>query len=729
MDVALGISYKCSAACTSMVTGTHLLLIWMSLDGKSSRCESFREAFLSEVMQAALGIIALFMLYKTMKKQHLKFPCMLRSWWICSFFLSVLSVALDIDYAIKKTKQHVPVRVFADLLSLLGSSCLFGISLYGKTGTVLSDSNGTMTEPLLQDDFDPRDSELGRAPLYEKANLLQVISFSWLNPLFALGNKKPLESHQVPDISAKESARYISLSFEECLRAADPSFYKAIFLFIKRKAMINILFAIISTGASFLGPYLINDFVSFLSDKEAQNRGRGYLLMLGFLGANLIQTIAETQSSFGIVQLEVRMRAALISCIYNKGLVLSSQSRQTRTMGELINYVSVDAEKLVGLVWYLNRIWMLPIEISLAVYIMRENVGIPGSVAALIATFSVMAWNMPITKFQEKFQDKVMEAKDLRMKSTSEVLRNIKTIKFHGWDDLYQRKLKGLRSTEYEWLWRSRKLSAFASFLFWSSTMFISTITFGACLIFGVQLTTGRVLSALATLRMLQNPIFSLPDFLTFMAQAKVSADRLSSFLQDDEIQREAIEIIPRDQATYDVEINGGRFGWNQETSCPTLDAIELKVKKGMKVAICGVVGSGKSSLLASILGEMQKLFGHVMIGGKKAYVPQTPWILSGTIKKNIIFGNSYNREMYDKTVKACALMKDLELLPAGDQTEIGERGINLSGGQKQRIQLARAVYQDADIYLLDDPFSAVDAHTGSQLFQVIIVQANFTLG
>ncbi|KAJ7560925.1 hypothetical protein O6H91_03G006500 [Diphasiastrum complanatum] len=143
-----------------------------------------------------------------------------------------------------------------------------------------------------------------------------------------------------------------------------------------------------------------------------------------------------------------------------------------------------------------------------------------------------------------------------------------------------------------------------------------------------------------------------------------------------------------------------------------------------MKVAICGVVGSGKSSLLSSILGEIPRLSGMVKVKGKTAYVSQSAWIQTGKIEENILFGKPMNKVRYMKVLEACALTKDLELLSHGDQTEIGERGINLSGGQKQRIQLARAVYQDADIYLLDDPFSAVDVHTGTQIFKECILGA-----
>ncbi|KAG8363121.1 hypothetical protein BUALT_BualtUnG0002400 [Buddleja alternifolia] len=307
-----------------------------------------------------------------------------------------------------------------------------------------------------------------------------------------------------------------------------------------------------------------------------------------------------------------------------------------------------------------------------------------------------------------------MEAKDERMKAMSEVLRNMKTLKLQAWDSHYLLKLISFRKIENSWLWKSLRLLALTAFIFWGSPTFISVITFGGCVLMGIPLTAGRVLSALATFRMLQEPIFNLPDLLNAIAQGKVSVDRISSYLQEEEIRSDAIEFVQNNDTDLHVEIDGGKFSWETGSSNPTLDHINLKVTKGMKVAICGTVGSGKSSLLSCILGEMQKMSGTVKINGSKAYVPQSPWILTG----NILFGEVYDSVKYDKTVEACALVKDFELFAAGDLTEIGERGINMSGGQKQRIQIARAVYQDADIYLLDDPFSAVDAHTGTELFQ-----------
>ncbi|TKY65137.1 ABC transporter C family member 3 [Spatholobus suberectus] len=139
-----------------------------------------------------------------------------------------------------------------------------------------------------------------------------------------------------------------------------------------------------------------------------------------------------------------------------------------------------------------------------------------------------------------------------------------------------------------------------------------------------------------------------------------------------------------------------------------------------MRVAVCGTVGSGKSSLLSCIIGEIPKISRTLKVCGSKAYVSQSPWIQSGTIEDNILFGKEMDKEKYEKVLEACSLTKDLEVLPFGDQTIIGEKGINLSGGQKQRVQIAPSLYQDAGIYLFDDPFSVVDAHTGSHLFRLL---------
>lgn len=720
--IKVSIAYKASIICSSLLLGVHFVMLLMLLNGTGTQCNSKAWAFTSEIMQVLSWTITVVSVYLIPNKKYIKFPWLLRAWWLCTFLLSIICTGLDTHFRIvNHVKLHV--RDFADILSVLASACLLGISLRGKTGIVFTSPNG-IAEPLLNGKTD-KHSEVKRESLYGKATLDQLVTFSWLNPLFAVGFKKPLERDEIPDVDIKDSAGFLSHSFNESLEhvkkkdgTENPSIYKAIYFFIRKKAAINAFFAVVSAVASYVGPYLIEDFVDFLSKKSSRSLQSGYILAIAFLGAKMVETIAQRQWIFGARQLGLRLRAALISRIYKKGLVLSSRSRQSHTSGEIINYMSVDIQRITDFIWYLNIVWMLPIQISLAIYVLHTNLGL-GSLGALAATLTVMACNIPLTRVQKGYQTKIMEAKDNRMKATSEVLRNMKTLKLQAWDGQFLHRLESLRNIEYGWLWKSLRLSALSGFIFWGSPAFISIVTFGTCMVMGIELTAGRVLSALATFRMLQDPIFSLPDLLSVIAQGKVSADRITSFLQEEEIQKDAIEYVPKDQTNFDIQIDSGKFSWDPVSRNPTLEGIELNVKRGMKVAICGTVGSGKSSLLSCVLGEIEKLSGTVKISGTKAYVPQSPWILTGNVRENILFGNPYDSSKYDRTVKACALEKDFELFSCGDLTEIGERGINMSGGQKQRIQIARAVYQDADIYLLDDPFSAVDAHTGTQIFEV----------
>lgn len=200
------------------------------------------------------------------------------------------------------------------------------------------------------------------------------------------------------------------------------------------------------------------------------------------------------------------------------------------------------------------------------------------------------------------------------------------------------------------------------------------------------------------------------------MAQAWVSVQRIDKFLNAEELDPDNVTSNPSENA---LSITNGTFTWGGETT--TLKNINMKVKKGNLTAIVGSVGSGKTSLVSALLGEMQKSSGSVNVDGRIAYVSQQAWIQNATLQDNVTFGKPFNTEFYNKVIDACALRADLAMLPGGDQTEIGEKGINLSGGQKQRISLARAVYSQADIYLLDDPLSAVDSHVGKHIFDNVI--------
>lgn len=203
---------------------------------------------------------------------------------------------------------------------------------------------------------------------------------------------------------------------------------------------------------------------------------------------------------------------------------------------------------------------------------------------------------------------------------------------------------------------------------------------------------------------------------IAYIVQAWVSVKRINKFMNAEEIDPDNVTYNKSDDA---LSIQDGTFTWGGETT--TLKNINLKVKKGNLTAIVGQVGSGKTSVISALLGEMEKIKGSVNVDGRVAYVPQQAWIQNATLQDNILFGRPLNQQLYDEIVTACALDPDLAMLPGGDKTEIGEKGINLSGGQKQRVALARAVYSGADIYLFDDPLSAVDSHVGKHIFDNVL--------
>ncbi|OEL24703.1 ABC transporter C family member 9 [Dichanthelium oligosanthes] len=674
----------------------HILRVFLLLFHKRQSNCMYPSCVLSEGLQVLSSIILSIAVFGFQETKSTKLPLIIQSWWIFTFLQSITMVVFDIR-SILSNHEHIGYEEWTNQFNLGVCAYLFAVSARGTTGIRITFTDSSITETLLNPSVGQQ-TEAERSCLYGRAGILQLITFSWMNPIIATGYKKPLDKNDVPELDGKDSAEFLSDSFAKIIDDVEhrhglstSSIYTSMFLFVRRKAMINAGLAVLSASASYVGPSLINDLVKFLAGDRQYGHKKGYLLALAILSAKVVETIAQSQWWFGAQQLGMWLRAALTSHVYQKGLKLSFSSRQKHTSGEIINYMDVDIQQISDFLWYTNYIWMLPIQLFLAVYVLYQNLG-AGAWAGLAATLA----------------------------ATTEVLRSMKILKLQAWDMKYLQKIEALRSEEYKWLWRSVSLSALTTLVFWGAPAFISSVTFGSCILMGIPLTAGSVLSALATFRILQDPIFTLPDLLSVFAQGKVSVDRVAKYLQEEELNCDAVTQVPRSDTCYAVEIDQGTFSWELETTSPTLTDVELRVKRGMKVAICGMVGSGKTSLLSCILGEMPKRDGTVRVSGSKAYVPQTAWILSGNIRDNILFGNPYDKEKYERVIQACTLTKNIEMFANGDLTEIGERGINMSGGQKQRIQIARSMYEDADIYLFDDPFSAVDAHTGSQIFKVM---------
>lgn len=657
-----------------------------------------------------------------------KFPFLLRVWWFVSFLICVSTLYVDGRAFYIDGSEHFNSHVLLNLVSTPAIAFLCFVAIRGVTGIQICRSSD-LQEPLL---LEEEEAGCLRVTPYSGAGLFTLATLSWLNPLLSVGAKRPLDLKDIPLLAPKDRTKtnYKVLNSNwEKLKAKhpskQPSLAWALLISFWREAACNAVFAGLSTIVSYVGPYMISYFVDYLGGIETFPH-EGYILAGIFFSAKLVETLTTRQWYLGVDILGMHVRSALTAMVYRKGLRLSSLAKQSHTSGEIVNYMAVDVQRVGDYSWYLHDIWMLPLQIILALAILYKNVGL-ASIATLIATIVSIVVTVPVAKVQEEYQDKLMTAKDERMRKTSESLRNMRILKLQAWEDRYRLILEEMREVEFKWLRKALYSQAFITFLFWGSPIFVSVVTFGTSILLGGQLTAGGVLSALATFRILQEPLRNFPDLVSMMAQTKVSLDRISGFLQEEELQEDATIVLPRGMTDMAIEIKDGEFCWDTTSLRPTLSGIQIKVERGMRVAVCGMVGAGKSSFLSCILGEIPKTSGEVKLCGSAAYVPQSAWIQSGNIEENILFGSPMDKAKYKNVINACSLKKDFELFSHGDQTVIGDRGINLSGGQKQRVQLARALYQDADIYLLDDPFSAVDAHTGSDLFKDYILTALVT--
>lgn len=659
------------------------------------------------------------------------FPFFFRAW--CAFYLLVSSYCFILD-VITLSKKHVSLPIHFLISDGVSSFvglffCYVGFFVKNEGG------DGILQEPLL-DGNDNHNSVSNASESnkskgaetvtpYSSAGIFSLLTFSWVGPLIAVGKKKTLDLEDVPQLASCDSVVGAFPTFTSKLelecgainRLTSVKLVKILLLSAWKEILTTAIFALICTMASYVGPYLIDTFVQYLNGTQ-HFKNEGYILVTAFFVAKLVECLTQRHWFFKLQQIGIRTRALLVTTIYTKGLTLSCLSKQGHTSGEIINFMTVDAERIGDFSWYMHDPWLVALQVTLALCILYKNLGV-ASIAAFVATVIVMLANYPLGVLQEKYQEGLMEAKDRRMKTTSEILRNMRILKLQGWEMKFLSKVIELRNTEQGWLRKYVYTSAMTTFVFWGAPTFVAVVTFGTCMLLGIPLESGKILSALATFRILQEPIYNLPDTISMIAQTKVSLDRIVSFLRLEDLQSDVVERLPRGSSNTAIEVVDGNFSWDLSSPNTTLKDINLTISHGMRVAVCGTVGSGKSSLLSCILGEVSKISGILRVCGTKAYVAQSPWIQSGKIEDNILFGKEMDREMYEKVLEACSLKKDLEILSFGDQTIIGERGINLSGGQKQRIQLARAIYQDADIFLLDDPFSAVDAHTGSHLFKV----------
>ncbi|PNF15053.1 Multidrug resistance-associated protein 9 [Cryptotermes secundus] len=423
----------------------------------------------------------------------------------------------------------------------------------------------------------------------------------------------------------------------------------------------------------------------------------------------------------------MRIRIACCSVIYRKILRLSKSAQGKTAAGQIVNLLSNDVNRFDSVTMWLHFVWIMPIQTVVVTYFIWEAVGW----SALIGVLAIFLQTVPVQSYLSKLTSKlrlnIATRTDERVRLMSEIISGIKVIKMYAWERPFEKMVQLARRHEI-------KVVTSASYLrgLYLSTMVFSErtslfITLLSYSLMGHHISADKVFAMAQFYNILQLAMaIYYPQAVQFAAETKVSIKRLEDFLLLEEMQsvyhgNNKATINHEQDQKLGVTITNGSAKWTSNSIVDTLTHINLWVKPGKLCAVIGPVGSGKSSLLQAVLGELPLSDGSLIVGGDVSYSSQEPWLFVGTVRQNILFGQPYNPERYKEVIQVCALKRDLELFPHGDKTIVGERGVSLSGGQRARINLARAVYRSSDVYLLDDPLSAVDTHVGKCLFDECI--------
>ncbi|XP_073129277.1 ABC transporter C family member 2-like isoform X2 [Henckelia pumila] len=509
-----------------------------------------------------------------------------------------------------------------------------------------------------------------------RANIFSKITFEWMNPIMQLGYKRPLTEKDVWKLDTWDKTETLNNLFQRSwaveLQRPKPWLLRALNRGLGGRFWWGGFWKIGNDLSQFIGPLILNRLL--LSMQQGDPAWIGYVYAFSIFVGVVFGVLCEAQYFQNVMRVGYRLRSTLVAAVFRKSLRLTHESRKKFPSGKITNLMTTDSEALQ----------------------------------------TVM-----ISKMQ-KFTKEGLQRTDKRIGLMNEILAAMDIVKCYAWENSFQANVLSVRNEELSWYRKAQLLGALNSFMLNSIPVVVIIVSFGAFTLLGGDLTPARAFTSLSLFAVLRFPLFMLPNMITQVVNANVSLKRLEELLLAEE--QILLPNPPIEPGLPAISIKNGYFSWEKKAERPTLSNINLDIPIGSLVAVVGGTGQGKTSLVSAMLGEIPSVAdASVSIRGKAAYVPQVSWIFNATVRDNILFGSTFEPARYEKAIDVTSLHHDLELLPGGDLTEIGERGVNISGGQKQRVSMARAVYSNADVYIFDDPLSALDAHVGRQVFEKCI--------
>lgn len=562
--------------------------------------------------QAIVNIVIVILMVHEKKFKASKHPLSLRIYWISNFVIASLFAASAIFRFISVGEESLELSLRLDdifaLVNLPLSVFFFVVAVKGSSGIHVIRISDVVVASHRSISIDRTLSPYAYSSFFSKTVWL------WMNPLINKGYKTPLKLEDVPSLPINFRAEKMSELFQNNWPKSEENSNhpvgKALFRCFWKHITFTGFLAIIRLCVMYIGPMLIQSFVDFTSRKDS-TPSEGIVLILILFAAKSVEVLSVHQFNFHSQKLGMLIRSSIIASVYKKGLRLSSSSRQAHGTGQIVNHMAVDAQQLSDLMLQFHPIWLMPLQVAAALALMYSYVGV-SVLAALLGTAIVFLFTLYRTKSSNSFQFRIMTSRDLRMKATNELLNNMRVIKFQAWEDYFGEKIQRFREAEHGWIAKFLYYFAVNMGVLSTAPLTVTVLTFGTATILGVPLNAGSVFTITSIIKILQEPVRTFPQALIMISQATISLGRLDEFMMSKEMDENAVEREENCDADVAVEIKDGKFSWDDKDEIDALRVDELEIKKGDHAAIVGTVGSGKSSLLASVLGEMFKISGKV---------------------------------------------------------------------------------------------------------------------
>ncbi|XP_055767532.1 ATP-binding cassette sub-family C member 12-like isoform X1 [Salvelinus fontinalis] len=590
----------------------------------------------------------------------------------------------------------------------------------------------------------------------DDAGFFSFTSFAWMTPMmWSLFRNRldksslSLSSHDGTDTNGK---RFERLWEEEVAKVGleKASLGRVFMSFQRTRLLVAFLVSVLFTLSVFIGPsVLVYEILNYAEAPGTSTLVHGVGLCVALFISEFFKAFFASLLWAVNLRTAIRVKSAFSIIAFQK--IISLRSVSNISVGEMINVLTSDGYRMFEAVLFGTFLLCIPVLLTVCIIYACYTLGYTALIGVSVYLIFIPI-QFAMARLIQVFRRKAVSVTDTRVRTMNEVLTCIKLIKMYAWETSFQKKITDIRKKEKQLL----EMAGYTQSINSSITTIIPTLatilTFVVHTLLGLPLGTSEAFTIIAIFNSMRFSLGLLPFSVKAIAEGQVSLARLKKLLMTQNpdsylVQRHgSSSALVMEKATFTwagpegqttatapgttASLKGGKVepqGQNgthtpgKTQAKPTLRNISFNLPKGNLLGICGNVGSGKTSLISSILEQMHLQHGSVTADGAFAYVSQQAWIFHGTVRDNILMGEPFNQARYDKAISACSLIPDLAILPYGDQTEIGERGLNLSGGQKQRISLARAVYSNQDIFLLDDPLSAVDAHVGKHIFEECI--------